>query len=105
MKVYLDFDRDKLAVEIPEKHLLKVVQMKDTPFLTNPIHLLNEKLNTSNFSKKLRRRSLKSDSVCIVVSDKTRPVPNKIIFIEKISHPDYFGGIGIWKIPMMQVVY
>jgi len=79
MKVYLDFDRDKLAVEIPEKHLLKVVEMKDTPFLTNPIHLLNEKLNTSNFSKKLRSRSLKSDSVCIVVSDKTRPVPNKII--------------------------
>lgn len=87
MQIQLDYDKTGLKVNIPDKHLFKIFQMKETPILADPVKTLREKLTTPIASKSLNELASKAKSrlygraktVCIVVSDKTRPVPNKVI--------------------------
>ena len=79
MKVKLDYDKKSLTVEIPQKNLIKIFRMRDSPLLSHPFHILKEKALHPINSSGLDKLASDSKTACLVISDKTRPVPNKLI--------------------------
>jgi nickel-dependent lactate racemase len=79
MKVTLDFGKTGLETVIPDRNLFVVLNLKDEPPVKDPEKLLHRKLlepiGSASFSDLCKGRK----HACIVVSDKTRPVPNRII--------------------------
>lgn len=77
MKVRLDYGRDGLEVEVPDR--AQVLHMADTPALEDLegqiAHALRHPIGTPALSQLARGRR----DACVVISDITRPVPNAVI--------------------------
>jgi nickel-dependent lactate racemase len=79
MKIRLAYGRDGLEVEVPEKNLAKILTMKSTPPLVDPLGAINDSLFHPIGSPPLGELARRAKSVCIVVCDFTRPVPNRLL--------------------------
>ena len=79
LKVRLDYDKTGLEVKIPKKSVGKVFAMKKIPVLKNPGKVIKNSLLKPVGAKSIVKLAGGKKKVCIVISDKTRPVPNKII--------------------------
>lgn len=94
MKYSLAYGRGTLDAEIPENHVVKVLEIKKSMALTDPAGEIRRRLDAPTESKALAELAGGKKSACIVVSDITRPVPNKTILppiletLEKAGIPD-----------------
>ncbi len=79
MRVQLDYGKNGLWVEVPDKNLLKVLTMKNSVPISNPAERVKEALKAPLGSHALSKFTEDKTSACIVICDITRPVPNKII--------------------------
>ncbi|MDD4870883.1 MAG: nickel-dependent lactate racemase [Kiritimatiellae bacterium] len=79
MKITLDYGESGLEVNIPDSHLLAIAQQKDEPAIDDPQTVLRQMLARPIGVKPLAEICRGCSSACIVVSDKTRPVPNTMI--------------------------
>jgi lactate racemase len=79
MKLRLDFGRTGLQVNVPDKNLAAVLETKRIPEIANPDTVLRESLKIPINAPAFETLAKKARTCCIVVSDKTRPVPNKVI--------------------------
>jgi len=77
MKVHLDYGRDGLDVELPER--TQLLQMADTSGIEQVDAQLEAALAAPIGSPPLRELVGGRQSACIVISDITRPVPNATI--------------------------
>ncbi len=79
MRIKLDYGKSGLVVDIPDKNLLSIASPPDGTPVANPGEAIRQKLlhpiGSLPFVDLCRGRK----QACIVVSDKTRPVPNKIL--------------------------
>lgn len=78
-QVQLAFGRASVSVSVPEKNLYKVLGYKELPPLENPEEQIAELLENPNGTEALSRICEGKSSVCILISDITRPVPNETI--------------------------
>lgn len=85
MKIHLAYGRTGLEVEIPDRNLLTVVEPKSVTPIDNPESAIEKSLQSPIGSKPLPEIAKGRKNACIVVSDITRPVPNKIILPPIIS--------------------
>ena len=90
MKISLDYGVDGLEVRIPDENLLTVAQQKDEPAINDPLAILRQMLAKPIGSKSFNDLCKGRSSACIVVSDKTRPVPNKTILPPLLEVLDSF---------------
>lgn len=79
LKLKIDYGKDGIWVEVPKKNLVKVFSMKKTKPLSNPIKILIQRLKNPIRSKSLYELSKNKKNATIVISDKTRPMPYKIV--------------------------
>ena len=79
MKIRLAYGKEGLEVEVPEKNLVKILTMKSTPALADPLGAVKDSLLRPIGCSPLGEFARKAKNVCIVVCDFTRPVPNKLL--------------------------
>lgn len=79
MKVHLAYGKEGLEVEVPEKNLAKILTMQSTPLLDEPLRAAKESLVHPIGCPSLGDLARTAKSVCVVVCDFTRPVPNKLL--------------------------
>ena len=91
MKYSLAYGRGTLEVELPEKNVVKVLGIQPIKGMENPADTVREKLAAPNGSKPLAEIAAGKKSACIVISDITRPVPNKVIIPPILETLDTVG--------------
>ncbi|MEW6752622.1 MAG: nickel-dependent lactate racemase [Candidatus Latescibacterota bacterium] len=77
MRIALDYGRDGLTVEVPER--AQVMQMAPAPGLDRVTGRLEEALAHPTAAPPLHQVAAGRQSACVVISDITRPVPNAVI--------------------------
>ncbi|MBI2506270.1 MAG: nickel-dependent lactate racemase [Candidatus Latescibacteria bacterium] len=77
MKVHLDYGRQGLEVEVPDR--AQILNMADTPGLENLGARLEEALRHPIGTPALRQLAKGRRDACVVIADITRPVPNALI--------------------------
>ncbi len=79
MKIDLAYGREGLTVEIPDDNLYKIVKMSPTDPIADVEGELERVLANPIGTKSLKELAEGRDNACVVISDITRPVPNKVI--------------------------
>jgi lactate racemase len=79
MKINLAYGRDGLDIEIPDRNLQKVLTPAEAQPVEDPdaflAHALEHPIGSPSFNTVARD----AKSACIVISDITRPVPNRVL--------------------------
>jgi nickel-dependent lactate racemase len=91
MKVEFNYGTGRLGVEIPEKNLQAVLRRPRMPQIEAPASALREALDSPLAGKPLRELCARGKSACVVVSDVTRPVPNRVILPVLLSYLEEYG--------------
>jgi len=79
MEVELRYGREGLKLEVPDENLIGVLHMNPLPPLEDPEGEVARALEEPIGSPPLRELAKGKRSACVVVSDITRPVPNRVI--------------------------
>lgn len=79
MQVLLDYGRTGLAVELPDRNVIKVLRYRPAEPLDDPGAAIRDLLESPIGCPPLRYLAAGRRSACIAVCDITRPVPNAII--------------------------
>jgi len=79
MRVDLRYGRGTLPVEIPERNLVAILRKKEVEPLPDPEGEVERALSEPIGAKPLSDIARGRRDACVVISDITRPVPNKVI--------------------------
>lgn len=79
MQVEMRYGQGTVSVEIPDNNLAGVLETAPSVPLDDPDRAVQEAISEPISSPPLAKLAEGRDSACIVISDITRPVPNKII--------------------------
>ncbi|MCS7263296.1 MAG: nickel-dependent lactate racemase [Armatimonadetes bacterium] len=79
MKVDVRYSKMHLEVEVPDENLMAVCRLKPVPPLDDPKSAVEIALDNPIGTQPLRELAKGKESACVVVCDKTRPVPNSLI--------------------------
>lgn len=79
MKIHLDYGKNGLEVEVPEKNLAHILTIRSLALVGDPVTATWEALEKPLGTGSLTEIASGRQNACIVVSDFTRPVPNDII--------------------------
>lgn len=79
MRITLDYSRNGLDVEIPERNLVGPLEIQPVEPLADPAAVLTEKLARPIGSPPLAELARGKRSACILICDITRPVPNELL--------------------------
>ncbi len=79
MIIKLDYGSQKLAIDIPEKNLLKVIQSSPVKPLASPGKTLVKSMQNPYGCAPLSEKIKGKKNICIVISDSTRAAPTKIM--------------------------
>lgn len=79
MKIHLAFGREGMDIDIPGRNLLKVLTMPHAAPLPDPAGELERQLGRPMGGRPLADLAKEAKSACVVISDITRPVPNKVL--------------------------
>jgi nickel-dependent lactate racemase len=79
MKIQLDYGRDGLSVEVPAENLNCILRLNPAPPLLDPVNAVQVSLENPVGTRPLSELSRGRRSACVVISDITRPVPNRVI--------------------------
>jgi len=79
MEVVLDYGREGLVVELPERHVVKCLHYRPAEPLHDPQAAIARALEQPIGTAALAELAEGRRSACVVVSDITRPVPNRLI--------------------------
>lgn len=78
MQVTLAYGREGLKVTLPDKNV-KLLGYKPREPLSDPDRTVSKVLNNPNGTKSLAELAIGKKTACIIISDITRPVPNKVL--------------------------
>ncbi|MGD8238453.1 MAG: nickel-dependent lactate racemase [Armatimonadota bacterium] len=79
MKAHLRYGKQGLDVELPDQHVAGVLRLTPLPVIEAPAAAVRDGLAAPIGAPPLRELATGKSSVCILVSDITRPVPNTVI--------------------------
>jgi len=79
MKVSLNYGHDSMALDIPDKNYMGILNPKDTREIEDPINEVRRSLANPIGSKKLKELVSSQDKVIILASDVSRPAPSSIL--------------------------
>lgn len=79
MKVELWYGRRMLPVEVPEENLVAVLRKREVEPLSDPEGAVERALEEPIASRPLQEIAKGRREACVVISDITRPVPNKVV--------------------------
>ncbi len=79
MRVTLEYGRDGLDVSLPDANVVKCLGYRSAQPIADPASVIREALASPIGSASLADLAQGRTSVCVVISDVTRPVPNAIL--------------------------
>ncbi|MBN2296394.1 MAG: DUF2088 domain-containing protein, partial [Pirellulales bacterium] len=79
MRVELAYGRTGLSVELPDDNFVKSLVYRPAQPLADPVATLEERLRQPTGTRPLAELARGRKNACVVISDITRPVPNKVI--------------------------
>ena len=79
MKIKLAYGKEGLNITVPRKNILKIVERKSKKGIKYPEEAIKFALRNPIKSLPLKKLARGKRSSCVIFSDKTRPVPNRII--------------------------
>lgn len=79
MRVTMAFGKDGLALDLPDDPRITVLEGSDAPPLDDPAAAIERSIADPIGSAPLDRIAKGRSDACVVISDVTRPVPNKLI--------------------------
>ena len=79
MLIALDYGLEDLEIDIPDSVHLDILSLKGLPKISDPKIAVEEAIKHPTGSPSLSDLARDRNSACIVISDITRPVPNRII--------------------------
>ena len=79
MRVGMKYGRDLLEVEIPDQNLADVLTLQKSVPIEQPERAVWDAIESPIHSAPLATLAQDRTSACVVISDVTRPVPNKLI--------------------------
>jgi len=79
MKAKLAYGRTQLEVTLPDKNVQKILGFQQLPVIDLPSAEVNGALHVPIDSPPLHELARDKKSACVVISDITRPVPNKVL--------------------------
>jgi nickel-dependent lactate racemase len=79
MKIKIDYGKNGLWIDVPDKNLTKILSMKDSKPIKDPMANIKKALESPIGSPSLAELVRGKKSACIVICDFTRPVPNQIL--------------------------
>jgi nickel-dependent lactate racemase len=79
MRVKLEYGRTGLEVELPDRPLVRSLEYKDAPPLADPAAAVREVLARPIGAPPLAELARGRRDACVVISDITRPVPNRLL--------------------------
>ena len=79
MRVNMKYGRGEIGVDVPNPNLISVLASQEFPPIGNPEQAILDALETPIDSPALSEVAKNRKSATIVISDITRPVPNKLI--------------------------
>lgn len=92
MQVRLDYGRQGLAVEVPDRNLLMVVEAPPVAAAKEPAEIVRDALVRPKSGAPLAELARGKQSACVVIPDVTRPMPNHVILPELLQALEQ-GGI------------
>jgi nickel-dependent lactate racemase len=100
MRITLNYGRTGLPVELPDERVAAVLHMHRVPVLEDPEGAVARALAAPLGTPPLRELTAGKRSACIVVSDITRPVPNRVI-LRPLLQALEAGGIPRERITLL----
>lgn len=79
MKVPIRFGRGEVQVEVPDENLAGILRMNPIPPMDDPVSAVYTALRCPIKTPPLSELARGKRSACVVISDITRPVPNRVI--------------------------
>ena len=100
MRVGMRYGQGEVEVEVPDANIVGPLRMKQAPLLENPQGVTEQALVSPISGPSLVEIAQGRSSACIVISDITRPVPNKLI-LPPMLHTLEASGIPRDKITIL----
>ena len=97
MRVTLEYGKTGLEVELPDDRVVGPLAIRPAPPLADPAGVLRQKLARPTATPPLAELARGRNSVCILICDVTRPVPNALL-LPPILHTIENAGIPREKI-------
>jgi nickel-dependent lactate racemase len=100
MRLHLRYGREGLDVDVPDRNLAAVLRLKRLPKLDDPVAATREALANPIATPPLKDIARGRRDAVVVVSDITRPVPNRVILppvIEALGE----AGIGSRQVTIL----
>ena len=85
MKIKLEYGRQGLDVELPDKNVVQTLAYREADPLADPQATLRQVLESPNGSPSLGELAQGKLQACILICDVTRPVPNPLILGEVLK--------------------
>jgi nickel-dependent lactate racemase len=79
MRVHLEYGRTGLEVELPDANVVGCLQYRPAEPLADPVGAVREVLTCPTDAAPLLELAQGRKDACVVISDVTRPVPNKVL--------------------------
>jgi len=79
MRVHLEYGREGLDVELPDRHVVKCLGCRPIEPPVDPAAEVAERLRHPNGTPPLAELAHGRRDACLVIADITRPVPNRIV--------------------------
>ncbi len=91
MRVHLEYGRTGLEVELPDRNVVKCLGYRVTRPLSDPKGSVRDCLTRPNGARPLAEIARGRATACVVVSDITRPVPNRALLPPILATLDESG--------------
>lgn len=91
LRVFLAYGDKELHLHLPANRIKAVLTSKEAPALTNVEDRIRELLDNPIASPSLKDIARGRKNACIVISDVTRPVPNKVILPPLLGYLEEAG--------------
>jgi nickel-dependent lactate racemase len=98
MRVHLAYGRTGLAAELPDRNVVKCLSYQAADPVVDPVQAVWNALKAPVGSLPLAEIARGRTSACVVISDITRPVPNRIIL------PPILATLEEQRIPRSQIL-
>ncbi len=100
MQVRLRYGSEGLLATLPDGNVTAVLHLNRVPLLPDPLTAVREALQTPIGSPPLRDVARGRPEACVVISDITRPVPNRLI-LPPLLHALADAGLGPERVTIL----
>lgn len=91
LEVHLPYGEKEIPLQLPARRVKAILNSKFAPALKDIEEKIRESLDNPIYSPPLREIAKEKRNACVVISDVTRPIPNKVILPPLLTYLEEVG--------------